>query len=301
MLRAGGIGYASAGGAGLGGRPGARARDRFGSRPLAELVAPAVALARKGHTPRAAAGAGAALERGRSWRTIRPRGPCGGGQEVAGATQGDGGAAAGPGPHPGDARRARGRKGFYEGWVATGTIGGAMRAHGGLISGRGSRWIRGQDAGAAALLVPRLHRGDRCRRRRWAASRFAEIMLTLERLAGARGARPGRRLSLHLFVEAAQRALRRSAPSSSADPDFVAPGENRAAARAAALRRAYLETRRPPVDRARATPAGDMAVAVWAPPRGSRRRPRTSPSWTRHGNAVACTYHPVGERSARGS
>jgi gamma-glutamyltranspeptidase/glutathione hydrolase len=280
MLDAGGVGWASAGVpgtvAGL-----ALARDRFGSRPLAELVAPAITLAKKGHK----LGARQALVLGWQWEKLKK-------DPTARAIWGHGKKALKEGElvkQPDLARTLEaiakdGKKGFYEGAVAA-AIDKAMRAHGGLVTADD---LRGYEAkireplrfsyrGFDVATMPPPSMGGIA---------FAEIMLALER-QGAHEAPVDSGLSLHLFVEASRRAYaeRRIV---GADPDFMPPDGGKAVL-LKLLGGEHLATRKPAVDRDRATPSTDV------PARLDPSEPE-SPQTTHfsvvdaQGNAVACTY-----------
>ncbi len=278
MVRAGAFGYQSAGVpgsvAGLG-----LALERFGTRPLAELLAPVIALARKGHR----LGARQALTLSWAWPKLKldraARAIWGRGKEpfrkgdlvrqidLAGTLEG----IARDGP-----------RALYEGPIGK-KIAAAMRDHGGRIT----------EADLAAY-QPKLRAPLRFAYRGFTVDTmpppsmggvaFAQIMLTLER-ARAYEAPVDSGLSLHLFVEAAKRAYadRRLA---SADPEFVPPGTSDALARL--LDAGYLGARKPPIDPERATPAGDIAPA---PEAVAAESPQTThfSIVDAQGNAVACT------------
>lgn len=280
MLDAGGLGYASAGVPGtVAGMT--LALEKYGTRPLAELLAPAIALAKKGHK----LGQRQALVLGWSWEKLRK-------DAAARAIWGHGKA-----PHargdvvkqPDLARTLEaiardGRKGFYEGWVAA-AIDKAMRAHGGLLTAadlagyeaRVREPLRFSYRGFAVETMPPPSMGGVA---------FAEIMLALERQR-AHEAPVDSGLSLHLFVEAARRAYaeRRLA---GVDPDFRPPDESRALL-ARLLGGEHLETRKPAVDRDHATPSTAIAA-------GLDDAAPESPQTTHFsvvdalGNAVSCTY-----------
>ena len=278
MIQAGAIGYESAGVpgsvAGLG-----LALERFGSRPLAELLAPSIALARKGHR----LGARQALTLKWTWPKLKldpaARAIWGRGKE----------------PHrKGDLVRQidlartlealarEGPRAFYEGPVGQ-KIAAAMRERGGRITqadlaayqAKLRAPIRFSYRGFTVDTMPPPSMGGVA---------FAQIMLALER-AKAHEAPADSGLSLHLFVEAAKRAYadRRRA---SADPDFVPPGTSDTLARL--LDGAYLAGRRPAIDPERATPAGDIAPPADAVALESPQTTHFSVV-DAQGNAVACT------------
>ncbi|WP_437278016.1 gamma-glutamyltransferase [Sorangium sp. So ce375] len=278
MVRAGAHGYASAGVpgsvAGL-----ALAHQRFGARPLAELLAPAISLARKGHR----LGARQALTLRWAWPRLKA-------DRAASAIwgRGKGPVAQGELVRQLDLARtletlaAEGPRAFYEGAIAR-KIAGAMRERGGHIreadlAAYQAKWrapLRFSYRGFTVDTMPPPSMGGVA---------FAEIMLTLERLK-AHEAPVDSALSLHLFVEAAKRAYadRRKV---SADPDFVGP--ETAPLLAQLLDGAYLMRRRPPVDPERATPAADIAAPSSA---AAPESPQTTHFSVidAQGNAVSCT------------
>lgn len=280
MLDAGGLGYASAAVPGtVAGMT--LALEKFGSRPLAELVAPAIALAKKGYR----LGERQALVLAWSWSKLKqdPAVRAVWGHGAAPWKQGD------TVKQPDLARTLEaiareGRKGFYEGWVAT-AIDRAMRVHGGLVTADD---LRGYEArlrdplrfayrGFTVETMPPPSMGGIA---------FAEIMLMLERehawevpVDSARG--------LHLFVEAARRAYaeRRLA---GADPSALG-ADGGTALLARLLGGEHLEMLRPAVDRDHATPSTAIVAGVDV-------RAEESPETTHfsvvdaQGNAVSCTY-----------
>lgn len=279
MLDAGAIGYASAAVPGtVAGM--SLALERFGTRPLAELVAPAITLAKKGHK----LGARQASVLSWNWEKLRH-------DPAARAIFGHGRSPWKQGDLFRQADLARtleaiakeGPKGFYEGKVAA-AFDRAMRAKGGLITAEDLRGYKARERaplrfsyrGFAVDTMPPPSMGGIA---------FAEIMLSLERLR-AHEAPPDSGLALHLFVEASRRAYaeRRVA---GADPDFMKPDAG-AAAIARLLGGAHLETRKPAVDRDRATPSSAIVAEV--------DTTQESPQTTHFsivdamGNAVSCTY-----------
>jgi gamma-glutamyltranspeptidase / glutathione hydrolase len=280
MLDAGAIGYASAG------VPGTVAGmslvlEKFGTRPLAELVAPAVALARKGHH----LGARQGLTLAWSWDKLRK-------DPAARAIYGHGKEPRKQGDVIVQSDLARtleaiareGDKGFYEGPVAE-KIEKAMRAHGGLLTAADLRAYK-------ARLRPPLrfsYRGftvDTMPPPSMGGIAFAEIMLALERLRAHEAPRGGGQ-SLHLFVEASRRAYaeRRLV---GADPDFMKPdvADNLIAR---LLSGEHIETRKPPIDRDHATPSAALTAA---PADVAGESPETThfSIVDAEGNAVSCTY-----------
>ncbi|WP_437604359.1 gamma-glutamyltransferase [Sorangium sp. So ce590] len=278
MVRAGAYGYASAGVpgsvAGL-----ALAHERFGTRPLAELLAPAISLARKGHR----LGARQALTLRWSWPRLKT-------DRAASAIWGRGKAPLAQGELVRQLDLARtletlateGPRAFYEGAIAR-KIAAAMREHGGHISegdlrAYQAKWrppLRFSYRGFTVDTMPPPSMGGVA---------LAEIMLTLERLK-AHEAPADSGLSLHLFVEAAKRAYadRRKV---SADPDFVPPETAQLLARL--LDGSALMRRTPPIDPERATPAGEIASAAGALAPESPQTTHFSVI-DAQGNAVSCT------------
>ena len=279
QLDAGGYGYASAAVpgtvAGL-----ALARDTFGTRPLAELVAPAIELAKKGHR----LGARQAKVLAWTWPKLKRDAVARGvwGHKKAPLAQGD------RVRQPDLAKTLEaiardGKKGFYEGRVAA-AIDKAMRAHGGLITkadlaayeAKIREPLRFSYRGFDVATMPPPSMGGVA---------FAQIMLALERLK-AHEASKGSSLAEHLFVEAARRAYseRRLAGF---DPGSMPPGENDALVQKL-LSGEHIETRKPPVDRDHATPSSEIVARV--------EQVDESPETTHFsvldamGNAVSCTY-----------
>jgi gamma-glutamyltranspeptidase/glutathione hydrolase len=279
MLDGGGIGYASAGVPGtVAGMT--LALEKFGTRPLAELVAPAIALAKKGH--KIGARQGQSLKW--NWEKLK-RDP------VARAIWGSGQKRRDQGdlvkqPDLGrtlEAIAKEGKKGFYGGRVAA-AIDKAMRAHGGLVTladlagyeAKLREPLRFSYRGFAVETMPPPSMGGIA---------LAEIMLTLERQR-AHEARVDSGLSLHHFVEAARRAYaeRRLV---GADPDFMPPESSVTLARL--LGGEHLETRKPAFDRAKATPS--TAIVAGLDPAEPESPQTTHFSIVdAQGNAVACTY-----------
>lgn len=280
MLDAGAIGYASAAVPGtVAGM--SLALDTFGSRPLAELVAPAISLARKGH--RLGAFQGLALSW--AWGKLK-RDPAS--RAVYGSGKGplkEGDLLCQPDlARTLEAIAREGPRGFYEGPTAE-AIDAAMRAHGGLVTAADLRGYR------AKIRAPLRfsYRGftvDTMPPPSMGGVALAEIMLTLERLH-AEEAPSGSGQSLHLFIEAARRAYadRRLV---GADPDFMPPRAADALL-ARLLGGAHIETRRPAIDRDQATPSTALLTAAFDDP-------PESPETTHFsvvdalGNAVSCTY-----------
>ncbi len=281
MLDAGAFGYASAA------VPGTvaglhLAHEKFGARPWAELLAPAIHLARKGHKLGPRQGQVLAW----NWEKLKK-------DPVSRATYGHGKEALKTGDvwkQPDLARTLEaiaknGPKGFYEGPVAE-KIDKAMKARGGLITLADlaaykavlREPIRFSYRGFDVATMPPPSMGGIA---------FAEIMLSLDRWR-AHEALPDSGQSLHYFVEASRRAYaeRRLA---GADPDFQ-PADATATLVARLLGGSHLETRKPPLDRDHATPSSSIASAAAA------EEPAESPQTTHFsivdaaGNAVSCTY-----------
>ena len=260
----------------------ALARERFGTRPLAELMAPAIALARKGHK----LGARQGMVLGWAWPKLKA-------DPAARAIFGR----AGKKPlEQGDlikqtdlaqtleAIAKGGEAAFYEGPIAA-KIDEAMKKNGGYITADDLRAYK------AKIRKPRRFssRGftvDTMPPPSMGGVAFADIMLTLERLEAYK-APVDSGLYLHMFVEASKRAYseRRLV---GADPDFVQPETQ--ALLAKLLDGAYLATRKPPIDPEHATPSAEVSAPVDVPPE--------SPQTTHFsvvdaaGNAVSCTTTP---------
>ncbi|WP_438016746.1 gamma-glutamyltransferase [Sorangium sp. So ce315] len=278
MVRAGAYGYASAGVpgsvAGL-----ALAHERFGTRPFAELLAPAIELARKGHR----LGPRQALTLRWSWPRLRA-------DRAASAIWGRGKAPRAQGElvrqldlaRTLEALAAEGPRAFYEGAIAR-KIAAAMRERGGHITEADLRayqakWrapLRFSYRGFTVDTMPPPSMGGVA---------LAEMLLTLERIK-AHEAPVDSGLSLHLFVEAAKRAYadRRQV---SADPDFTGPETSRLLAQL--LDGGTLMRRAPAIDPERATPAGDIAPVAGAVAPESPETTHFSVV-DAQGNAVACT------------
>ncbi|MDI1477128.1 gamma-glutamyltransferase [Polyangium sp. y55x31] len=256
------------------------ALERFGTRPLAELVAPAIELAKNGHAlgPRQAltlAWAWDKLKHDPTARAIWGRGkkPLGEGERVR---------------QPDLARTLEsiakeGPRAFYEGFFAR-AIDEWMKKGGGYITAKDMADYR------AKLRAPLRfsYRGfsvETAPPPSMGGVAFAEIMLSLER-ARAHEQKPGSADALHLFVEAARRAYadRRLV---AADPDF-GPKELDTKLKEL-LSGAHLATRKPAIDPARATPSTALAAAM---PEAAQESPETTHFSVvdAEGNAVACTY-----------
>jgi gamma-glutamyltranspeptidase/glutathione hydrolase len=262
----------------------ALARERFGTRPLAELVAPALALARDGHPygPRQALVLGwywDTLKKDPVLRAIFGRGP---GKEkpiTAGQVL----------KQPALAATLRaiaeqGPDGFYRGEVAA-RIARAMKARGGLVAeedlGVYQAKLRvplGIDYhGFRVLTMPPPSMGGIA---------LVSMLRTLDR-AEPRAAKPGSALALHWFIEASRRAYadRRAV---AADPDVV-PADLLGPRLERLLDPRYHAERQPPIDPAHATPSSAVVPLV------AQAATAESPDTThysvidRDGNAVSCT------------
>jgi len=262
------------------------ARRRFGSKPLAELVAPAIALAKNGHSYgerqalvlswffkrirrdpviRALLGRGSKRERplGRGQRVVQP--------DLAKTLL---------------AIAAKGDDGFYKGEVAR-KIAKAMKRHGGLVTETDLAAYRVKlrepleisYRGYTVHTMPPPSMGGIA---------VTSILLGLAQTGQpARAERkPGSAEALHWFIESARRAYadRRSV---GADPDFVDDAVR--ALRKQLLAPRYYRARTPPMDPTRATPSSAVV-----PIHETSAAPESAD--TTHfsvvdaqGNAVACT------------
>jgi len=254
------------------------ARDKFGSRPLSELIAPAVKLAQSGHkvSPRAGMslkGQWEKLKQDAGARAIwgKKKGPLEAGDKVV---QKDLAKTLRAIAEKGDA-------GFYAGPVAD-LIEAAMKKHGGDIT-------KADLAGYKAKLREPLrftYRGftiETMPPPSMGGIALAQTLLQLERV-GAHDAPLDSPESHHLFVEAAKRAYadRRVV---GADPDFY--GDRVPAGMTQRLLSGrYLMKRSPPFDRERATPAS--AIAAGAVGKESVETTHFSVV-DAQGNAVSCT------------
>lgn len=266
-------------------------RERFGSLPLAELIAPAIRLAEQGHRYSDRQATVLAW----FWKQIHEpelkrllgRGrdradPIGAGHlllqpELARTLR---------------AIAAQGDAGFYAGETAA-RVARAMKKHGGLVTE--------QDLSAYRPVVREpltfVYRGFEVHTMpppSMGGIALASIMLTLQEL-GSSAAPTGSAAALHLFVEASRRAYadRRAI---GADPDFqdaVLLGS----LRNKLLDPRYHRERAPAVSRTRATPSRDVLPLgdTGSGTDKTRTPPRESTETTHfsvvdaHGNAVACT------------
>lgn len=255
------------------------ARERFGSRPLAELLQPAIDLASKGHKlgPRQ----GMAL--GWAWSKLQadPAARAIFGRGKKALTQGERIEQKDLGRTL-EAIASGGERVFYEGAIAE-KIAEAMRKNGGYITAEDMRAYRPK------LRTPLRfsYRGftvDSMPPPSMGGVALAEIMLTLERVR-AHDAPVDSGMALHFFVEAARRAYaeRRLVGG---DPDFLPP-ETHNPLLARLVDGGYLAARKPAIERDKATPSADLSNA------GDKHT--ESPETTHFsvvdsaGNAVACT------------
>jgi gamma-glutamyltranspeptidase / glutathione hydrolase len=260
------------------------ARERFGSRPLAELVQPAIALAEDGHPY----GARQAEVLGWYWKNVSKdpvmravlrkkgnEGPILAGQELK---------------QPSLARTLRaiaaaGDDGFYRGEVAE-KIAKAMKKNGGLVT---------TDDLAAYRAVVReplhlVYRGLDVYTMPPPSMGGVALYAILMNLAQVRAheAPRGSALGLHYFVEASRRAYadRRAI---GADPDVQDP-EVIGPLGARLLGAAYYAERKPAIVADRATPSSEIVPIGPLPAAGDESPETTHFSVVdREGNAVSCT------------
>jgi gamma-glutamyltranspeptidase/glutathione hydrolase len=254
------------------------ALEKFGTRPLDELIAPAIELA-KSHK----LGARQAQSLSWNWNKLKK-------DPIARAIWGKGDKPLQEGARVRQPDLAKslaliakeGPKAFYEGAIAD-AIEKAMKQHGGYVTKEDLKAykpklrapLRFSYRGFTVDTMPPPSMGGIA---------FAEMMLTLERLH-AEKAPADSADSLHLFVEAARRAYvdRRKVGG---DPDFQST--DILAQAQTFLSGAYLETRKPPIDREKATPSSEI-------PNPTADAATESPQTTHfsvvdgEGNAVSCT------------
>ncbi len=254
------------------------ALEKFGTKPLADLVAPAIELA-KDHK----LGARQATSLGWNWKKLKK-------DPVARVIWGKGNDPLEQGAHVRQPDLAKtlsliakeGPKAFYEGSIAD-LIEKAMKSHGGYLTKEDLKAykpklrapLRFSYRGFTVDTMPPPSMGGIA---------LAEIMLTLERLH-AEKAPVDTGESLHLFIEASRRAYseRRSVGG---DPDFQSADILGQAA--SLLTGTHLETRKPPIDRDKATPSADLKSA--SPDAGAESPQTTHFSVVDgEGNAVSCT------------
>ncbi|MFO0550375.1 MAG: gamma-glutamyltransferase [Polyangiaceae bacterium] len=254
------------------------AREKFGTKPLADLLAPAIKLAKKGHkvTARAAMSLKAqwsSLEKDPAARAIwgKKKGPLKAGDKVVQADL----------AKTLEAIAEKGDAGFYDGPVAD-LIDAAMKKNGGDVTKDELKTYK------AKLREPLRfsYRGftiDTMPPPSMGGVAVAETLLQLER-AGASDAPLDSTRFFHLFVEAAKRSYadRRIV---GADPDFygdkVSPG-----ALERLLGARYLVYREPKIDPDKATPATAFEAAS-----DHKESPETTHFSVvdAEGNAVSCT------------
>lgn len=257
------------------------AREKFGSKPRAELIAPAIRLAREGFPY----GARQAEVLGWYWKRItdptfkavlgRGGGPIGAGQTLKQTRLAE----------TLEAIRDRGTEGFYQGGVAA-KIADAMQKHGGLVT------VDDLSAYQAKLREPLsfVYRGFEIFTMPPPSMGGIALLSIMHNLAAMRAheAEVGSAASYHYFVEAAKRAYadRRSI---GADPDMVdmtvvGPRRDKL------LDPRYYAERVPQVVASAATPSKAIVPLAKLTP-----APKESPETThfsvvdRHGNAVSCT------------
>jgi gamma-glutamyltranspeptidase/glutathione hydrolase len=252
--------------------------EKFGTKPLAELIAPAIALA-KSHK----LGARQAIVLSWNWNKLKK-------DPVARLIWGKGNDPLEQGARVRQPDLAKslaliakeGPKAFYEGTIAD-AIDKAMKKHGGFVSKADLKAYRPK-LRAPLRFSYRGFTVDTMPPPSMGGIAFAEIMLALERLH-AEKAPVDSGESLHLFVEAARRAYvdRRLVGG---DPDFQSTDVLAEAAKL--LSGVHLETRKPLIDRDKATPSTEFA-------NGSEGAAVESPQTTHfsivdgEGNAVSCT------------
>lgn len=257
------------------------ARDRWGTRPLADLIGPALDLAKKGH--RLGSRQGAVL--GWAWPRLK-------GNAEARRVFGKGKRPVATGDlikQPDLARTLqeiadKGPREFYDGAIAT-KIANSMKAHGGLITTDDLRAYQAIERdplhfryrGFDVYTMPPPSMGGVA---------FADIMLTLEQLK-AYEAPPRSAQALHDFIEASRRAYseRRQVggdPSFN-DPSMMLHDLPRL------LDRGRIAERSPSVDRQQATPSSAIPVTLAKAPHESEQTTHFSVV-DGEGNAVSCTY-----------
>jgi gamma-glutamyltranspeptidase / glutathione hydrolase len=257
------------------------ARERFGSRPRAELVAPALALAEKGYPygQRQALVLNWYFERIKKDRALR---------KIVGNARGDKPIAPGRTLRQPDlaktlrAIRDRGRAGFYEGEVGA-AIARAHAKRGGLVT------LRDLAAYRAKLRVPLKIRYRELDVFTMSPPSMGGIAVAaiLQNLARLEAPESDSAAWQHLFIESARRAYadRRSvgADPDQADAAVVGPRLEKL------LDPAYYAARQPPIDPGKATPSKAIV------PLSEQGVSRESPDTTHFsvvdaaGNAVSCT------------
>ncbi len=256
------------------------ARDRFGTKPLADLLKPAIKLAKKGHdlSPRAALSLKGQWSKLKGDRTARA---------IFGKTKGKEPLEAGDRLVQRDLAKTLeaiakdGDAGFYKGWVAD-AFEAAMKKNGGDVTKADLAAYRAKLR--EPLAFP--YRGftiETMPPPSMGGIAIAETLLLMERL-GAHDAPADSARAYHLFVESAKRAYadRRNV---GADPDFY--GDRVAAgAPLALLSGSHLLSR--PLDDKRATAIKDLAPELVEMKKESPETTHLSVV-DKDGNAVSCT------------
>jgi gamma-glutamyltranspeptidase/glutathione hydrolase len=253
------------------------ALEKFGTKPLADLVAPSIELAKMHKLS-----ARQATSLGWNWNKLKK-------DPVARSIWGKGKDPLEQGAHVRQPDLAKtlaliakdGPKAFYEGPIAD-LIEKAMKKNGGYLTKADLKAYK------AKLRAPLRfsYRGftvDTMPPPSMGGIAFAETMLTLERLH-AEKAPVDTGESLHLFVEASRRAFseRRLVGG---DPDFQS--SDLLSQAASLLTGTHLETRKPPINRDKATPSADLQSSTDA---GAESPQTTHFSVVdAKGNAVSCT------------
>ncbi len=255
------------------------ALEKFGTRPLNELIAPAIALA-KSHK----LGARQALTLAWAWNKLKK-------DATARSIWGNGDKPLGQGDRIKQPDLVRsleliakeGPKAFYEGAIAD-AIEKSMKKNGGFITKDDLKSYK------AVIRAPLrfLYRGftvDTMPPPSMGGIAFAQIMLQLERVhAEAAPADSGQ--SLHWFVEAARRAyVDRRLVGADPDPDFQST--DLLAKSKTLLSGAHLANRKPAISADKATPSTDIQNG----PGESAESPQTTHFSIAdgEGNAVSCT------------
>lgn len=283
QLKAGAIGYLSAPVPGtVAGM--SYAAEKFGTKPIAELVAPAIDLARRGHR----VSDRLALSLAWNWAKLKTN-------AAARATYGNAKDKYKTPLKKGDTLRQpdlaktldaiakEGARGFYEGDFAQKTEK-AMRDNGGLVTAADLKAYKVRQRTPLRFS----YRGftvDTMGPPSMGGIGFAQIMLLLERYR-AYEAPVDSGLSLHFYVEASKRAYSQRRRVGG-DPDFVPP-EAMSAGLAALLDGDALQRLAPPVKPEIATPSSEIAAAPGTP---SAESPQTTHFAVvdAAGNAVSAT------------
>lgn len=235
----------------------AYAAQKFGTKPLSELVAPAVNLARKGHRVSDRLGLSLAW----NWAKLKV-------DPVARAIFGKNNKPLAGGETLRQPELARtleligneGSRGFYEGPVAE-KIDKAMREHGGLVTAADLKGYKVRERTPIRFE----YRGftvDTMGPPSMGGIGFAAMMLLLERYR-AYEAPVDSGPSLHFFVEASKRAYAQRRRIG-ADPDFMSP-ETTAGGLKMLLDGDALQRLSPPMKPDRATPSSEIAAVPGTP------------------------------------